>query len=88
MTDNGAMPTATYDAALQLVQQLTPAERRRLQRDLEALEEQGSEQPMSAKHATTLAVLDQLDQLAADIAVEWTDDMNAMDAVRDVRREL
>ena len=84
------MATTTYDDALRIVQQLTFEERRRLQHDLAALDTHGSGQPAAAaaKRAKTLAVLDNLDRLAAEIATEWTDELSALDAIHDVRRDL
>ncbi len=38
--------------------------------------------------ARTIAALDALDVVAEQIGGEWTDGMSAVDAVRDVRREL
>ncbi len=84
------MTTTIYNDALRIVQQLTLEERRQLQHDLETQASDGSGQltASAAKRAKTLAVLDELDRLAAEIATEWTDEMNAVDAVHDVRRDL
>lgn len=45
--------------------------------------------PLSEEErAATLAALDQIDQLAAEIGATWTVGMSASEAVREQRREL
>jgi Lon protease-like protein len=41
-----------------------------------------------SERAATAAALTELDRLAARIGAAWRDDMSAVDAVRDVRRDL
>jgi prevent-host-death family protein len=44
--------------------------------------------PPQPSHAAIAAVLADLEALSAEISAHWPDDVSALDAVQDVRREL
>ena len=72
---------ATYDEVLALVQQLSPEDQARLLMEVERV-------GAHARRARAEAALDGLDQLAERVSAAWQDNMSAVDAVREQRREL
>jgi hypothetical protein len=88
------MSTATYDAILEQARLLTTEEQQRLRDALDGLvsvppstadKEQGRERSARPGLEADLAAID---AIAAQVGVLWKDDMSAVDAVREQRREL
>lgn len=73
------MATATYTEVLELVEQLPLEAQRRLRDELAT---------RGAAQAEAEAFLVRWNALGAEISAAWKDDMSAVDAVREQRREL
>ncbi len=89
------MATTSYEDVLRDARQLTPVEQQRLRAELADLGHQSiveappSELERQQAHEEHVRdALDKLDRLAARISAAWKDDMSAVDAVREQRREL
>ncbi len=76
------MATETYEDVLRAAQQLTPEEQRRLREELDAGEHH---QAHAVRVRTAMA---SLRQLAQEIDAAWTTDLDAVEAVREQRRDL
>ena len=76
------MATDTYEDVLRAAQHLTTEELRRLREELDAVQRQ---QAHAARVHTAMA---NLRQLAQEIGAAWTTNLDAVEAVREQRREL
>ncbi len=94
------MTTATYEAALELAEQLTSEERRRLLEELNqrATTDRTPSGAASADRPTGSAPgpsvrpgleadLDAIDAFAAEVSAAWDGDMTAAEAVKEQRRD-
>ena len=96
-----AMRPITYEDILQAARRLAPEEQRALRppqgarvvspQELRTLLASGLDErkPLSEEErAATVAALEGMRQLAAQVSTAWKDDISAVEAVRDVRREV
>ena len=77
-----SMAADTYEDVLRAAHHLTPEEQRRLREELDAVERH---QAHAARVHTTMA---NLRELAQEIGAAWTTDLDAVEAVREQRRDL
>ena len=74
----------TYQTVLEEARQLPPEDLHRLRVALGAIETDRTEQPRQ----DVQEVIARLDELAARISAAWQDDVSAVDAVKEQRRDL
>ena len=79
---------SNYETAVAAVKRLTPEERRRLRELLAAEDRSASSRGADDRQARIEAWFAAADALAARVGAAWKDDMTAVEAVREQRREL
>ncbi len=78
----------TYQTLLEEARQLSPEDLHRLRVALGAIEQNTVNQPRPNVQEAAHEAIARLDELAARISAAWQDDMSAVDAVKEQRRDL